>query len=108
MSGALWDAESMEFIFHRRIQKDLRSALVFYEEEGGPKLGDRFFAEAEQATMEVVKHPEGFHFIANGLRRVSLKSFPYHFVFEVIDREIRFLVLRHDKRHPDFGLRRRF
>lgn len=41
----------MDFIFHRRIQKDLRSALVFYEDEGGAKLGDRFFSEAEQATQ---------------------------------------------------------
>jgi hypothetical protein len=104
----LWDAESVDFIFHRRIQKDIRSALVFYDDEGGAKLGDRFFSEAEQATMEVVKNPEGFHFVASGLRRASLKSFPYHFVFEVVEGEIRFLVLRHDKRHPDFGLRRRF
>ena len=96
----------MGFIFHRWIQRDLRSALLFYDDEGGPKLGDRFFSEAEQATMEVVRNPEGFHFIASGLRRASLKSFPY--LFEVVDGEDRFLVLRHDKRHPDFGLRRQF
>ncbi len=40
----------MEVIFHRRIQKDIRAALHFYEGEGGEKLGDRFFAEAEAAT----------------------------------------------------------
>ena len=98
----------MGFIFHRRIQKDIRSALVFYDEEGGPKLGDRFFAEAEQASLEVIRNPEVFHFIASGLRRAPLRSFPYHFVFEIVGSEIRFLVLRHDKRHPDFGLQRRF
>lgn len=33
--------------------------------------------------------------------------FPYHFLYEEDQRKIRFLVLRHDKRHPNFGLRRR-
>jgi hypothetical protein len=32
----------MEVIFHRRIQKDLRAALAFYETEGGSKLADCF------------------------------------------------------------------
>lgn len=63
----------MDLIFHRRIQKDLRSALVFYDDEGGPKLGDRFFSEAEQAALEVVKNPEGFlHFIAAALENTPV------------------------------------
>ena len=66
----------------------------------------RFFAEAEDAATRVPRNPQGFHFIEEGRRRVSLESFPYHFVFEEKVREVRFLVLRHDKRHPAFGLRR--
>ena len=97
----------MEVIFHRRIQKDLRAALAFYETEGGTKLADRFFADAEDAAARVLRNPQGFHFIEEGKRRVPLESFPYHFVFEEKVREVRFLVLRHGKRHPAFGLRRR-
>ena len=97
----------MGVIFHRRIQKDLRAALAFYETEGGSKLADRFFDEAENAAAKVLQNPQGFHFISDGLRRVSLKSFPYHFVFEENLHTVRFLVLRHDKRHPSFGLQRR-
>ncbi|MGL4399797.1 MAG: hypothetical protein ACRCXD_08000 [Luteolibacter sp.] len=97
----------MGVILHRQIQKDLRTALVFYETEGGSKLADRFFDEAENAAAKVLQNPQGFHFMADGLRRISLESFPYHFVFEENRQAVRFLVLRHDKRHPSFGLRRR-
>ena len=97
----------MQVIYHRRIQSDLRSALAFYDAEGGSRLGDRFFADAEIAAAKVLQNPRTFHFIADGLRRASLESFPYHFVYEEDERLVRFLVLRHDKRHPGFGLRRR-
>ena len=55
----------------------------------------------------MLRNPQGFHFIEEVKRRVPLESFPYHFVFEEKVREVRFLVLRHDKRHPAFGWRRR-
>lgn len=97
----------MDVIYHRGIKRDLRSALSFYDTEGGSKLGDRFFTEAEDAVALVLENPKRFHWIDDGLRRASLSSFPYHFIFEENDRSVRFLVLRHDKRHPSFGLRRR-
>ncbi|MBK1884642.1 type II toxin-antitoxin system RelE/ParE family toxin [Luteolibacter pohnpeiensis] len=97
----------MEVIYHRRIQKDIRAALAFYEDEGGNKLGDRFFAEAEETVGRVIQNPQGFHFVTSKLRRASFDSFPYHFLYEEEHGQVRFLVLRHDKRHPNFGLRRR-
>ncbi|WP_035614616.1 type II toxin-antitoxin system RelE/ParE family toxin [Haloferula sp. BvORR071] len=98
----------MKVIFHRRIQRDLRTALDYYEAEAGAALGDRFFADAEAAVSSVLENPRGFHFVADGLRRASFKNFPYHFVFEEELGRVRFLVLRHDKRHPIYGLRRKW
>ncbi|WP_367873600.1 hypothetical protein [Luteolibacter sp. Populi] len=97
----------MKVIYHRGIKRDLRSALTFYEQEGGGKLEDRFFAEAEETVASVLRNPQRYHYIARDLRRAALSSFPYHFVFEEDVRRIRFLVLRHDKQHPRFGLGRR-
>ena len=97
----------MKVIFDRRIQLDLREALTHYDAVGGPALGDRFFAEAEKAIAKVMTRPQAFHFAAPGLRRATLRSFPYHFLYEEKADAIRFLVLRHDKRHPSFGLQRR-
>ena len=96
----------MRVIYDRRIQNDLRAAISYYDAEGGPALGDRFFAEAEQAIVRVIARPQAFHFAAPGLRRVALRSFPYHFLYEEKSASLRILVLRHDKRHPNFGLRR--
>lgn len=96
-----------QLIYHRLIQRDLRSALDYYDREGGVKLGDRFFNEVEFSISEVMKNPQGNHFSDGGLRRVSLKSFPYHFLYEVGDEIIWVAVLRHDRRHPNFGLRRK-
>ncbi len=94
-------------IYHRRVQKDLRAALAFYDAEGGNRLADRFFDEAEGAVQKAAANPERFHFVDDGLRRVKLESFPFHFLYEVNPHRIRFLVLRHDIRHPRFGLGRR-
>jgi len=95
-------------IFHRLVSKDLKAALGYYESEGGPKLGDRFFDDVEKTVARVAKNPQAFHFMETGrFRRVSLERFPYHFLFEVRESDVRFLVMRHDKRHPAFGLRRR-
>ena len=96
-----------QIIYHRLIQRDLKSALDHYDNEGGTKLGDRFFIEVEIALSAIIKNPQGHHFSDGGLRRVSLKSFPYHFLYEADDEVVWIAVLRHDKRHPNFGLRRK-
>ncbi|MGJ8695472.1 MAG: type II toxin-antitoxin system RelE/ParE family toxin [Verrucomicrobiaceae bacterium] len=77
-----------EFIFHRLVQRDLRSALDYYDGEGGSKLGDRFFIEVEAAVASIMQNPQGHHFSDGELRRVSLKSFPYHFLYEVDDHAV--------------------
>lgn len=97
----------MEVIYHRLIRKDLREALDYYEAEGGTKLGDRFFDEAEAIVARVLRNPKGFHFQEKDLRRAQFKVFPYHFLYRDLGFAVRFLVLRHDRRHPSYGLRRR-
>lgn len=99
----------MQVIYHRWVQKDLSAAISYYDSEGGTKLGDRFFEEAEATAAKVIENPRRFHFVEEGdiRRRASLRSFPYHWIFEEKPSLLKFLVLRHDKRHPSFGLRRR-
>lgn len=98
----------MEVIFHRLINKDLRIALEWYESEGGETLADRFFADAEDTVEKISRNPQGFHFSDGGLRRAALSPFPYHFLYEFAEEVDRvwIAVLRHDHRHPSYGLRR--
>jgi plasmid stabilization system protein ParE len=94
-------------IYHRRIQKDIRAAMLFYEEEGGINLADRFFDELEEAVVKASVNPMHFHLVVGKFRRIALSSFPFHLLYESDERRVRFLVLRHNKRHPSFGLDRR-
>jgi len=97
----------MEVIYHRLIGKDLREALDYYESEGGTTLADRFFDETEVTVAKVLKNPRGFPFEQRDLRRVQFKTFPYHFLYRDLGFAVRFHVLRHDRRHPSYGMRRR-
>lgn len=97
----------MEPDFHRLVQKDLRAVLRYYEEEGGPVLADRFFAELEMLVSKIVREPHRFHLAPNGLRRANMTNFPYHFLFRENPEVVRIFVLRHHRRHPDFGLGRK-
>lgn len=97
----------MVVIYHRLFQRDLTAALRYYDDEGGSKLGDRFFEEIEAAVHRVASNPKSYHFVAEGMRRTPLRNFPYHIIFEESAERLKFLILRHDKRHPSFGMRRR-
>lgn len=95
-----------DIVYHRLIQRDIRSALDYYEAEGGPKLADRFFSEVQGALDKIAANPTSHHFSDGGLRRGSLDAFPYHFLYEAEPETIWIAVLRHDQRHPRYGLRR--
>jgi plasmid stabilization system protein ParE len=96
----------MEVIYHRLVVRDLRVALDYYESEGGSKLADRFFEEVEESVARIISHPTGHHFSDDGYRRVALRSFPYHILYDVDSLGIWIGILRHDRRHPSYGMRR--
>ena len=96
-----------ELSFHPLVQKDLRRILEHYGNEGGQRLADRFFAEAEETIEQIEKVPERFHFLDEIHRRANFRNFPYHFVFEMKPGGARVTILRHHKRQPKYGMRRR-
>ena len=49
--------------------------------------------------------PGRYHFFKGDLRRANLKRFPYHFLYRVAGDCVRVLVVRHNRRHPDYGLK---
>ncbi len=97
----------MNLHFHRAVQADVRLALQYFDREGGTKLGDRFFAEVQATHDRIATSPTRFGFFKDDLRRARLHVFRYHFLFRIVGDEVRVLVLRHNRRHPEFGLTRR-
>lgn len=73
---------------------DLSSLLSFTANYG------RSFGE--QLIRQMPTHP-----FERDLRRVNLERFPYHFLFRIVGERVRVLVVRHHKRRPSLGLRRR-
>jgi toxin ParE1/3/4 len=97
----------MTLIYHRSVPRDVSEVLAYYDEVGGPELGDAFFSEFMAHVAQVIEHPTRFHPIEGDLRRANLDRFPYHFLFRVHDGTIRVLVLRHHHRNPGFGIQRK-
>jgi plasmid stabilization system protein ParE len=96
----------MKVSFHRRTQYDVWEVVRHYEEESGEILANQFHAEFMRRVAEAATNPERCHIDPSGLRRCNLKRFPYHFLFRVRRDDIFVLVLRHDRRHAGYGLRR--
>ncbi len=94
-------------IFHRLVQRDVREILSYYTREASASVGDRFFQEFLAVVDKALENPKSYHRISSILRRANVPGFPYHFLYREIDHGIRVLVLRHDRRHPSYGLMRR-
>lgn len=97
----------MAVIFNRLVQRDVSEILAYYTKESGPHLADEFFDELMRFIEKADSYPKKFHFLQKPVRRVNLNRFPYHFLFREIGPNIRVLVVRHNKRHPSYGVRRK-
>lgn len=99
----------MTLEFHPAVQKDLNEALDYYEAEGGVHLADRFEAEFRATLAALKAGPTRFPFYQKGarFRRVRLKSFPFLVVYREDTISIRVTLLKHERRHPQFGMGRR-
>lgn len=96
----------MEFIYHPLAAKDAREISRKYA-DASEKVNARFWAELDEALDAIRLYPERHHFDLSGYRRVNLKKFPYHILFEIRLKRIRVMVIRHDHRNPTYGLRRK-
>lgn len=80
--------------------------MAHYRDQAGEAVADRLFDAAEDAVERIRKNPRAYHFAHQDWRRIQLRKFPYHFLFYEMEFGVRVMVLRHDRRHPGFGLRR--
>ena len=95
----------MEARFHKKVQSDLNKVLEQYSTVSN-ELEEDFYDEFILGIKKATQNPKFFHFDASGLRRCNLHRFPYHFLYDSKDNEIRVWVLRHDKQKPSFGMTR--
>jgi hypothetical protein len=92
--------------FHPQVRRDVSTAIRHYDSISD-ELGDDFWTKFEQTCRQIDAHPERFHFDASGWRRANLEKFPYHLLFHEELDGVRIMTLRHDRRNPRYGLRRK-
>jgi toxin ParE1/3/4 len=97
----------MRVVLHPKITSDVGVIMDYYENVAGRELAEDFYAELRRFIAEAAERPESFSVRERDLRRVNLSRFPYHFLFRIVGDVVRILVVRHDRRHPSFGVRRR-
>ena len=97
----------MRLEFHRQVASDITQIIDYYEEVAGKQLANEFQAELWSAFQTAADSPEAYAVQESGLRRVNLDRFPYHCLFRVVDDRVRILVVRHHRRRPSLGARRR-
>jgi plasmid stabilization system protein ParE len=97
----------MKAVYHRYAAKDVRGILDYYEAEAGGRLADRFFDDLLATVAKAAENPRHFPPLEGAVRRANLPCFPYHFLYEEKPWGIKVLVVRHHRRNPRYGLRRR-
>lgn len=93
-------------VYHPQVPSEVRKVIEYFDGIS-PKLADEFWDELTEAIEYAREFPERHHFDPSGFRRSNLKRFPYHFLFRVFPDYIRVTVVRHNRRHPGYGTRRK-
>jgi len=97
----------MKVRYHVLARQDVLNILEYYEREADHQIAIKFFAELERSIRNISKRPAAFPEIAKGVRRCLLNQFPYQINYEIVDsNELKILVVKHQRRDPDFGLDR--
>ncbi len=96
----------MKLELDSKVYLDLIEIMEYYDEEAGTDVAAKFYAEFRQYAKAAVERP--YSFPQHGeLRRANLHRFPHHFLYKIVNEiTVRVLVVRHNRRHPDFGLDR--
>ena len=96
----------MEVKYHPSVRTDVLEAARKYHDIS-PRLAEDFDQELKVTIAQAAANPLRFHLADRGFRRANLKRFPYHFLYDIQADAIRVMIVRHHKRHPQFGLDRR-
>ena len=95
----------MRVEYHPAVEGELREIRRYYEERS-PGLGDDFIDEFERQVLLLAATPEKWMIVAGTIRRCLMRRFPYTIFFHCVGERIRITVVKHQRRHPDFGRER--
>ena len=97
----------MSIEYHPSLYAELEQVRDYYESQS-IGLGGDFVDEFERQVLKIAAMPDRWMIVRGDLRRSLMRRFPYVILFRVLqDDVIRVTVVKHEKRHPSFGMRRK-
>ena len=96
----------MRVEFHHSTVDDVNEAASRYG-RARAGLDAEFRAEIDAVVERIARNPAQFPVVETQIRRCIVHRFPYSVLYRVVDADcVRILVIRHHRRHPQFGLDR--
>lgn len=93
--------------YHPALAAELEEIRDYYDDRS-PGLGGAFVDEFERQVLEIASRPQRWMTVRGDIRRSLMKRFPFVILFRHLGGDaIRITVVKHEKRHPSFGLERR-
>jgi plasmid stabilization system protein ParE len=80
---------------------ELDDAVRWYAEQA-PGLGEAFLIEVLSAADRIVRYPDAWHPLTDGIRRCRLGRFPYGLIYTVDGGDILVVAVAHMHRRPDY------
>lgn len=96
----------MKILFHPMARRDLRAAVAYYKEQGGPEVVRALLAEYEHALALLANNPALGTEVDQARRNWPLKRFPFSIISRVTATEMRVLAMWHQRRNPQDWQRR--
>ena len=97
----------MRVEYHPAIEGDLRKIMDFYDEQSHG-LGIQVLDEFERQILHITSMPTRWMIIESDIRRALMKRFPYVIYFRTLGNNVvRVTVVKHQRRHPEYGLSRK-
>jgi plasmid stabilization system protein ParE len=93
----------MSYSLHPEVESDLAAAARHLQVHASARIAARFLAEFERVTLLLVEHPGFGTPMSRGRRIYPLRMFKYSVVYRAVDGHVRILVVRHQKRKPEYG-----
>lgn len=94
----------MNLIYHPAVEAEVVAAARFYE-QAVSGLGTQFLDEFDRSIAVILEAPQRWRIIKDDKRRYLMARFPYVY-YRVVGDEVRILVVKHHRQHPDYGMER--
>lgn len=94
----------MRVRLNSKVYSDLESAMAYYLREAGGQIATEIFEEFRRCRRIIAERPRAYPIVRDDIR---CHRFPYHILYKIVDdSSSKILVVKHDRRDPDFGLDR--